>query len=240
MPTAFRNRAIAWSASAFPSAAETPAPFRPASPASAARAEAEAEYRRALDIYAKLAADNPKVPDHRKELAWCHENLSVVLRRLGRPAEARDGCDQAIAIREVLVQEVPKVPMYRSDLARSYRRRGLARGDLDDLAGAAADARRAIAVWEGLPSRTGEEWFETACARATLAGLAGRDGAGVSAAEGKAEADQAMALLRKAVGMGYRDPVAVRTDSALDPFHQREDFQKLVQEVEQNSAAKPK
>ena len=74
--------------------------------------------------------------------------------------------------------------------------------------------------------------------RATLAGLAGRDG-GVSAAEGKAEADQAMTLLRKAVGIGYRDPVAFRTDSALDPLRQREDFQKLLQELEQKSAAKP-
>ncbi len=74
--------------------------------------------------------------------------------------------------------------------------------------------------------------------RATLAGLAGRDG-GVSAAEGKAEADQAMALLRKAVGMGYRDASRFRTDSALDPLRQREDFQKLLQELEQKSAAKP-
>ena len=54
------------------------------------------------------------------------------------------------------------------------------------------------------------------------------------------EADQAMALLRKAVGMGYRDAVAVRTDSALDPLRQREDFQKLLQELEQKSAARPK
>ena len=44
-----------------------------------------------------------------------------------------------------------------------------------------------------------------ACCHAALAGLAGQEGAGVSAAEGKAEADQAMALLRKAVDMGYRD-----------------------------------
>ena len=61
----------------------------------------------------------------------------------------------------------------------------------------------------------------------------------MSAAEGKAEADQAMALLAKAVGIGYRDPVASRTDSALDPLRQREDFQKLLQELEQKSAAKP-
>jgi hypothetical protein len=94
-------------------------------------------------------------------------------------------------------------------------------------------------LWEGLPSRPGEEWFETACARAALAGLASRDGSGVSAAEGKAEADQAMALLRKAVDMGYRDAGAFRTASALDPLRQREDFKKLVEELERPLAAKP-
>jgi hypothetical protein len=75
-------------------------------------------------------------------LASGHTNLSVILRRLGRPAEARDGCDQAIAIRAALIQEVPKVPVYRSHLAYRYLRRGLARCDLGDLAGDAADTRR--------------------------------------------------------------------------------------------------
>jgi predicted RNA polymerase sigma factor len=110
-------------------------------------AEAEAEYRRALEIRAKLAADNPKVPGHRNDMASGHTNRSVLFLRLGQPAEARDGCDRAIAIREALVQEVPKVPMYRSHLAWSLRRRGLARGDLGDLVGAVADARRAAALW---------------------------------------------------------------------------------------------
>ncbi len=56
----------------------------------------------------------------------------------------------------------------------------------------------------------------------------------MSAAEGKAEADQAMALLRKAVGMGYRDAGAFRTDSALDPLRQREDFKKLLRSWSRN------
>ena len=117
--------------------------------------------------------------------------------------------------------------MYRSDLAGTYRRRGLARRDLGDLAGAAADARKAGALWDGLPSRIGEEWFEAACARAALAGLAGQTGSGVSAAEAVTEADAAMALLRKAVGLGYRNIDAFRTEDALDPLHGREDFRLL-------------
>ena len=62
----------------------------------------------------------------------------------------------------------------------------------------------------------------------------------MSAAEGKAEADQAMALLRKTVDMGYRDASSFRTESALDPLRQREDFKKLLAELEQKSPAKPK
>jgi hypothetical protein len=155
-----------------------------------------------------------------------------MLRRLGRPAEARDGCDQAIAIREALVREVPKVPEYRSRLAYSYRRRGLARGDLGDPAGAAADARRAVALGEGLPSRTGQGWFQTACARAALAGLAGRSGSGVSAAEAVTEADATMALLRRAVAMGDRSPDEFRTEAALDPLRSRDDFSLLMRDLE--------
>ena len=108
--------------------------------------------------------------------------------------------------------------MYRSLLAWSYRHRGLARRDMGELAGAAADARRALALWEGLPSRSGEEWFETACARAALAGLAGGDDSGVSAAEAAGAAETAMALLHQAVTMGYRSLDAFRTEDALDPL----------------------
>jgi tetratricopeptide (TPR) repeat protein len=193
--------------------------------------EAVAEYRAALAILQKLVADNPGIPEYRNCLAAGHTNLSVILCRLGRPAEARDGCDQAIALREALVREVPKVPIYRSHLAYSFLRRGLARGDLRDPAGAAADARRAVALVEGLPARRGEDWFQTACAHAALAGLAGRAGSGVSAAEAASEADAAMALLRRAVAMGYRSPSAFRTDDALDPLRSRDDFQLLMMDL---------
>ena len=61
----------------------------------------------------------------------------------------------------------------------------------------------------------------------------------MSAAERKAHADQAMALLRKAVDAGYHDIRTFRTEDALDPLREREDFKKLLAELEQKSAAKP-
>jgi eukaryotic-like serine/threonine-protein kinase len=187
-----------------------------------------------------LADDNPKVPDYRESVALALHNLGELAHALGREAEARDDYNQAIALRERLVAENPKRTLYRGNLADALRRRGLARRALADPAGAAADVRRALGLYEGLPSRSADEWFETACCHSALASLAGRDGAGVSAAEGTAEADQAMALIRKAVDMGYRDAEAFRTDWAFDPIREREDFKKLLAELEKTSPAKPK
>ena len=49
-----------------------------------------------------------------------------------------------------------------------------------------------------------------------------------------------MALIRKGVDMGYRDAEAFRTDWALDPIREREDFKKLLAELEKTAPAKPK
>ena len=40
-----------------------------------------------------------------------------------------------------------------------------------------------------------------------------------------------MALLRKAVGMGYRNADAFRTEDALDPLRDRENFRALVMDL---------
>ena len=190
--------------------------------------KALAEYGQALTIRQKLADTNPKVPDYRNDVASCHSNTADVLRRLGQNAEAREGYERAIAIRERLVQDHPEVTMYRSGLASSVRRRGLAQLNSGDLAGAAADTRRAMELWDGLPSRSGEEWFETACGHAALAALAGREGSRVPGDQRDTEADKAMTLLRKAVGMGYRDANNFRTESALDSLRDWPDFRLLM------------
>ncbi len=124
---------------------------------------------------------------------------------------------------------------HRSQLASSYRGRGLVHSNLADPAGAAADTRRALALLEGLPSRTGGEWFETACAHAALVGLAGNVVSGVPAIEGKKEAEIAIKHLKNAIDMGYCNPDSFRTETALDPLRNRADFKKMVAELERRS-----
>ena len=104
--------------------------------------------------------------------------------------------------------------------------------DLGDQARAAADLQRALGLYDGLPSRSGEEWFETACCHAALAGRAGHDGAQASsAAEREEEAARAMELLRRASAMGYRNANAFRTESALAPLNHRGDFRLLMMDL---------
>jgi serine/threonine-protein kinase len=191
-------------------------------------AAAEAEYRTALALYRKLADDNPSVPRFRDHAANLDNNLSVVLRRLGRSTAARDHAERAVEAREVLVREDARTTGFHAGLAENYLNRGLARRAMSDPGGAAADFRLALGLYNGLPSRSGEQWFLCACSHAALAGLAG---AGVSAGEALSEADAAVAILRKAAGVGYRNFDGYRNEDALDPLRARDDFKLLMMDL---------
>jgi hypothetical protein len=118
--------------------------------------------------------------------------------------------------------------VYAGNLAGTLRRRALARRELGDPAGAAADGRRALGLFDGLASRAREEWYETACCHAGLVGLSGLVGSGVSEDEAASQADAAMALLYKTVALGYRRAGALRNETALDPLRDRDDFRLLL------------
>jgi hypothetical protein len=57
-------------------------------------------------------------------------------------------------------------------------------------------------------------------------------GSGLSAAEGAAELDRAMVLLRRAIAGGYRNLTWMRRDPDLDPLRTRPDFQALMMDLE--------
>jgi eukaryotic-like serine/threonine-protein kinase len=186
------------------------------------------ELEQARAIYQKLADENPGLPYFQNALASGHTNSADVLRALQRFGEARQVYEKAIAIRERLVKANPAITMYRSHLAYSVRRLGLTLLTSGDSAGSVAAARRAIALYEGLPSPTAEEWYELACCRAALAAAAVHEQSGISARDGETAADKAMTLLHKAVAQGYRNTGAMARESALDPLRPRPDFRLLM------------
>src|SRR5262249_22091367 len=107
---------------------------------------------------------------------------------------------------------------------------GRARRRHGDHAAAAADLRRSIALRERLGALNADTRFDLARNHALLAGLALESDSGLSAADGRAEADRAMTVLKDAVASGFREPKLVN-DPDLAPLHPRPDFQLLMMDL---------
>ena len=194
--------------------------------------EAGAECRTAVAIWQKLVEDTPGVALYRCMLAQSVQNLGDVVRSVGRFAEAKAAYERAIALEEPRVREEPTISLHRYDLACLVRRRGLALVNLGDPAGAAEDVRRALQSLDGLPFNSAGSLFQKACCHAALAGLAGQPESRISAGEGEEAAAKAMDCLSRAVADGYRNVHEVRIETALDPLRDRQDFKKLMAELE--------
>ncbi len=207
--------------------------------AQAGRAVEAIEYdKREEAIRKKIAEASSATPEDRHWLANCQNNLVDALRRSGRLEEALAACERCLAVGEPLVEAHPDWGRHRAGLGETYLRLGQVRYAMANPAGADAAWKRALTLYDGSKLMSSEETFFRACCHAGLAGLAGRPGSGISAAEGTDQAERAMAVLRQAVSMGYRNPDAYRTESALDPLRKREDFKKLAEELEKPSPAR--
>ena len=84
------------------------------------KAETDAEYRAALAIQQKLAADNPAVTRFQSRLASSHQKIGWLLSETGKTAEAMESFRRALEIGQKLADDNPAVPGYRNGLASSY------------------------------------------------------------------------------------------------------------------------
>ncbi len=194
-------------------------------------AESIVYFDREEAIWTKVADANPTVPDYRHSLANCQMHEAAVLRRLGRPAAARALFQRAVSHSELLVEAYPTSPHYRRLLVEGLLRFGQVQQTENDIAGAAAHWRRAVAFVESVPDSTGELVFLHAGCHASLSAIALLEGTPMSAALKDAEVNRAIKLLRQAVGLGYRDLNAYRTESAIDPLRDLDEFQLLMMDL---------
>ena len=97
-----------------------------------------------------------------------------------------------------------------------------------DHTGAAGDLRRAVSLYNALPSPRGADWFSLACARAALAGQARFARSGVTAAEAAGAGGRGHGCSAPGRPHGHADPQTFRTEEALDPLRSRSDFQHLM------------
>ncbi len=94
-----------------------------------------------------------------------------------------------------------------------------------------AGCRATAEMWEKLKGTDAGSLYHAACFRA-VAAAALRAGDQAEATAKAAEADRAMGWLKQSVAAGYNDAAHMAKDKDLDPLRDREDFKKLVAELQ--------
>jgi WD40 repeat protein/serine/threonine protein kinase len=190
--------------------------------------EARQEHDRAMSLYDHVASRFPNAWDPRGELAFGYFSLGRRLGAMEQLAGADLAYRQAVELYERLVVDFPTNAHYRRMLAASRLRRCQEGKD-------AAGCLAAAAGHEAL-TRT-DPWglYNTACYRAVCAAVIRQDAKtpGADAPRlAQGQADLAMAWLHKAVAAGYKNAAHMKQEKDLDPLRGREDFKKLVRELE--------
>ena len=199
-------------------------------------AAALAEHQKALVIWQRLVEANPGNPTVQRELALCHSYIGRVLAHLKRFPEAFPALDTGLALSGKLVEADPQNFDYMGHLGYSYAYRGGARVRAGQLAAAAADLRRAVALWAKVPNLDASVLyayharFELVRALALLAGLGQDPNSGVTPAEAATFADQAVATLRDAITTGWAQLEGLK-EPDFDSLRGRQDFRELVAEL---------
>jgi serine/threonine protein kinase/tetratricopeptide (TPR) repeat protein len=164
-------------------------------------------------------------PDHSDTLeSMC--GLAASLAQLHRGAEALPIIDESLQRAAGKVVDPNLIPTLMDLRLRHFEQAG-------DAGGCGATAE----MWEKLKRTDAESLYAAACFRSvTAAVLRAQDKSEKGTKEAAAEADHAMAWLRQAVAAGYRDAANLKKDKDLDGLRPRDDFKKLLAELEK---AKP-
>ena len=201
--------------------------------------EAMEAYRKALAIYQKLADANPTVTVYQARLAEAQCGIGRLLARQKRFAEAFAAIDAGLAILRKVNDAHPEDTQNTEVLGFSHACRGWALIRFGQPSQAAADLRRALELWAKVPNPDNETRVERSRALALLAGLGGDAKSGVTPAEARAFADQAVPALRDAMSAGWNRPDELK-EPDFDALRGRDDFQKLVAEVEAKAGQRAK
>jgi hypothetical protein len=120
---------------------------------------------------------------------------------------------------------------FQSDLAFALAGLGKLRQKCGRPAEAAGDLRQALAILERTSRSAPADDYNLASLHALLGVVAAEPGSGMSPAQGRAEAEQAMQSLQRAVVAGFRSLGTLRTDTDLDSLRSRPDFQLLIMDL---------
>jgi tetratricopeptide (TPR) repeat protein len=193
--------------------------------------EAEKDYDEALSIQKQLAADFPNQPDLRNELAGTCVNLAILLRQQGNWAAAKrlllEGRPHHLAALKV----TPRHPTYRQFYRNHLKVLIPVHAELLEQEDAVRTAKTFLDLgWDAPGNAYDAVCYLSLCIPIVVKHDKLDDKQRKEAAQ--FYGDAAMKLLREAVSKGFKDVPHMKKDTDLDPLRQREDFQKLVAELE--------
>jgi serine/threonine-protein kinase len=202
--------------------------------------DAEAGYREAFAIFGRLATEFPHQASYQFELGNTMDELAEVLRGRKDYSSARQLLEQARSPLQAALDANPRHPFYRAAFCENRQRLAATLLDLGEhatAAGAAADLAR-IAV------EPANDAYKAACFFARCMALAEQENK-LSDARRKqltqSYGERAVAVLRQALANGYKDIAHLQKDKDLDALRPRDDFQKLLADLEKETGKeKPK
>jgi serine/threonine protein kinase/tetratricopeptide (TPR) repeat protein len=224
------------------------------------RKGAQDAYEKSIAIYERLRA-NSDVPQYAIGLAGTCVNLGRLIGDNGNLEESLPVLTKGIEILEPAVRKDPELAKARESLCFAYWLRATTLAGLKRFPQAVSDWGRAIELDDGhnavllrikrastllnlkdhvraaadaqavaeSDAATGQELFQAASVFAYCVRFAGKD-----SPEAESYARRAVATLRKAADKGFRDAARLKSSADLEPLRSREDFRKLIAELEES------
>src|SRR5262249_30920161 len=179
--------------------------------------DAEAHYAEALNLRRHLAADFPNMPDMHNQLAGTLVNLARIWNVRRDFAAARQLLHEGLLHHQAALRANPRHPTYR----QFYR------SHLETLIIACAGGGERAAALEAGMQRRDLGWdpagdaYEAACWLAQCVLIAAKNEKSTEKqrqSDTEFYADQAMAMVQRAIAKGYTDAAHLRKDVDLDPL----------------------
>jgi tetratricopeptide (TPR) repeat protein len=193
--------------------------------------EAEAAYRNALALQKQLMADFPAVPDYQNAVAMTLSNLAILDHQRGEFKAGLTLLEEARPHHQAALKAVPKNPNYR----RAYRNNLLVVAECHAGLGDHARVATTADVLARFAYDPAMDNYYAAAHLCNCVRMVEKDtqlDKAKSKALAESYAERAIPLLRQAVARGFRSVTGLQQDPILAPLRGREDFKKLLAELE--------
>jgi eukaryotic-like serine/threonine-protein kinase len=198
--------------------------------------EAQDALAAALALRKQLAADLGNQPDPRDELASAFVYVARLQLRQREFKAAKLNLDEAAPHHEAALKASPRHLTYRERYRRYLATLIQTNAGLGDRIAAKLAAEKLRSLGWDPPA----DAYDAASCLSLCIPISQENSEAREEDRGTPAAfygDEAMTMLRDAVAKGFKDAVQIRQDRDLDPLRQREDFKKLLADVEARTSS---